>query len=87
MAYKIEKNIPIPRDTSLFPFEEMGPGDSFVVPVGGYKNMMSLRSALSNRIKSVNLKNKSTLKIKTRREKGCLRVWIRNDSSKKSKKQ
>lgn len=38
MTYKIEKNVPVPtkvaRTECPFPFADMYPGDSFVVPIG-----------------------------------------------------
>lgn len=31
--YKIEKGVPLPEKVSRYPFAEMGPGDSFFIPV------------------------------------------------------
>lgn len=80
MEYKIEKNIPIPRaktcTVSLFPWEKMEIGDSFLIKCENNKKMINhKRSSVRSSISTFNKKHNANIKIITRNIDGNLRVW------------
>lgn len=46
--YKIEKNVPVVKTRSKWPFGKMEVGDSFIIPKGDYINMNNIYSAASH---------------------------------------
>jgi len=68
--FKIEKNIPL-TTKKAYPFDDMEPGDSFLIPVSDAKKIGYARSQINN------YKKKNTnLIISTRVEEAGLRVWL-----------
>lgn len=69
--FTVDKDVPIPesrqgRRTSVYPFEDMGVGDSFLV---SQRDVEKVRSALSQR------KKRKAEQYITRTTEGGLRVW------------
>lgn len=52
MAYEIEKNVPVPRQSRNFPFDQMEVGDSFLVtcelPEDKKRTEVQIRNAFSS---------------------------------------
>lgn len=70
--YKIEKNVPIPvkcTRVTVYPFDQMKEGDSFLIPTKTEKEAMSKRRSVAVRAK------KKNIKVTTRAVQGGIRVW------------
>lgn len=80
---KIEKNIPIPfgRGPTQFryPFYLMEIGDSFVLPVKGYKTPETARTSMIAMARRFNKGNKNPIKLLTKKvienNEQVIRVW------------
>jgi hypothetical protein len=71
---KIEKNIPIPEPgrngpSSRFPFENMEPGDSFLVETKDHKKMKQIQNL------AYKCGPRYRMKFATRKVDGGMRVW------------
>lgn len=66
--YSIEKNVPLKKAISLYPFREMEVGDSFFVPAG--EKMLRARAAAHGFSKENRPK-----KFATRTVEGGMRIW------------
>lgn len=73
MAFKIEKGVPIPQKQAegmkRYPFDGLGIGDSFFVPLAAGKSASGLFSAISQAKKRLKI-NLFSAKVK-----GGRRVW------------
>lgn len=79
--YQIEKNIPIVNNGAgrprKYPFNEMGVGDSFFVPLNGQDNLKHLQKSLSASVRSYGVKRKMCFitRICVHQETDGVRVW------------
>lgn len=70
--YEIEKNIPVPAKRgplTIYPFDQMGKGDSFFIPTKTQKETKSKRRSVAGRAL------KKNVKVATRIVEGGVRVW------------
>lgn len=72
--YKIEKNVPLPRPSSDYPFLKMAVDDSFLVPFEG-KSKEHIRVKITQAVIKFNRGKKEKIKVTTATDAKGVRVW------------
>jgi hypothetical protein len=89
MEFKIEQGIPMPPKrssrTSIYPWAECNPGDSFHVPCDDDKQHVRMSGVVSS-AKTFYAKQGLPFRARSRAVEGGIRVWIEVDDSEAEEK-